>query len=255
MDRNAFLKLLFDKNQQTCFAATPYDTAISIEPAPDSLWFSINAMHTSRADANVECFRNFLIEIDSVPLNIQIDLVRSKMPVSSIVYSGGKSYHFLVSLQDALPNEAEYRRVARGLLEAVPEADKSTKNPSRLSRLPGVVRPDTGLIQDLVYLGSRVPLAELPKPAPYHEPTAKPVDVVFNSQLLLQVLHVGVDNYVSQHFSGGRNRFFYWLGRRCSELSYTKSQKKATVDKYYAKLQNKKNFSITEAYSAARVKF
>jgi hypothetical protein len=254
MDRSKFLQTLFDEGQQTCFAKDAYGTII--KPAPEQLdvFFSINAMHTSRADANVVCYRNFLLELDSVPLEQQISLVTSKLPVTAITFSGGKSYHFIVSLIDPVSTETDYRRIVRGLMETVPEADRSTKNPSRLSRLPFAIRPETGLVQDLVYLGSRIALDELPKPAPYHEPKETPKNIQFVNSQLLEVLHTGVDNYISGHFSG-RNQFFYWLGRRLSELNQTKDQKKQMVDKFYERLENKKKFTKVEAYAAARVKF
>lgn len=249
------LKLLLEPGEQTCFAPTPWGTQIYAGPHPEDLFFSINAMQpeSSRADANVISYRNFLLELDSVPLKDQIALVRSKLPVTSIVYSGGKSYHFIISLRVPLSNEADYRRVVRGLMEAVPEADRTTKNPSRLSRLPGVLRPDTGLMQDLVYLGERVSLEKLPKPTEYREPRPQPTNVVFVTQQLLDVLEIGVDNTIANRF-GGRNQFFYWLGKRAQELGHTREQKRALVDKFYARLESKKGFSVMEAYSAARVK-
>jgi hypothetical protein len=256
MTLEKFLQTLFEPNEQTCFASSPYDTQLAhVGNVIDSaLWFSINPMHTSRADANVTSLRNFLIELDSVPLEQQIPMVREKIPVTSIVYSGGKSYHFIVSLASPAESIEEYRRIARGLFEAIPEADKSTKNPSRLSRLPFRVRPETKLNQELVYLGTRVNVNELPKAAPYHEPKEVAQNIQFVTGQLLNALHSGVDNYIQVHFSG-RNQFFYWLGKRCSELGHTRDQKKQMVDKFYERLENKRNFSKREAYMAARVKF
>lgn len=252
--REAFLHVLFDEGQQTCFSSTPYGTEIKAEPGADDVYFSVNAMHTSRADANVVCYRNFLLELDSVPLDQQIALVTSKLPVSAITFSGGKSYHFIISLVEPVQTEADYRRIVRGLMEAVPEADRSTKNPSRLSRLPFAIRPDTGLLQDLVYLGNRIALAELPEPKPYHEPKPETKEVTYVKGQLLNVLHQGIDNYIASNF-GGRNQFFYWLGRRSSELGHSQAERKNLVDSFYAKMENKRNFGIREAYAAARVKF
>lgn len=254
MNRDKFLRTLFDEGQQTCYAKDAYGTLIKPNPEPNDVYFSINAMHTSRADANVLCYRNFLLELDSVPLEQQIALVTNKVPVTAITFSGSKSYHFIVSLTEPVQTETDYRRVVRGLMEAVPEADRSTKNPSRLSRLPGAIRPETGLLQDLVYLGNRVPLAELPKASPYHEPKELPKDIVFVTSQLNEVLFQGVDNYIAGHFSG-RNQFFYWLGKRLSELGKSRDEKKMLVDKFYQKMENKRNFGIREAYAAARVKF
>lgn len=249
------LKVLLEPGETTCFTPNPYGTEIKKAPADGDLFYSINAIkaNSSRLDANVTSYRNFLLELDNIPLAQQISLVRDRLPITSIVYSGGKSYHFIISLTEPLPDETAYRRTARGLMEAVPEADRTTKNPSRLSRLPGVLRPDTGNYQELIYLGSRIALAELPEPAPYREPKAEPTNIMFVTQQLLDVLDKGIDNVIAARF-GGRNQFFYWLGRRSQELGHTREQKKALVDKFYNKLENKRKFSIAEAYSAARVK-
>lgn len=248
-----FLKTLFEPGELTCFSNNPYAVDPAAAPAPTDLFFCINPLHGPRCDANVSSFRNFLIEIDSLPLNQQVPLVTSILPVTSIVYSGGKSYHFIISLQTPAKDEAEYRRIGRGLLEAVPEADKSTKNPSRFSRLPGVIRPDTGLLQELVYVGERVPVSALPTPKPYHEPKPERADILFVTKQLHEALS-NPDQYMHGRFSG-RNQFFYWVGKRLSELGHTREQKKAVVEKFYSKLQSKRDFSIREAYAAARVKF
>lgn len=256
MTRDSFLQLLFEPGELTCFADSPMVTELSSEPLANDLFFSINPMHTKRADDNVTVFRNFLLELDNVPIYEQIQLVTSKVPVSSIVFSGNKSYHFIISLSSPCETISEYRAYSRALLEAVPEADKSTKNPSRLSRLPGAIRPDTKLLQELVYLGSKIDKQKLPSPVPYREPveTSTSHSKVFVTRQLLSVLQVGVDEYIQGHFSG-RNQFFYWLGRRCSELGLSREEKKKKVDYFYQKMQNKKNFSIREAYMAARVPY
>lgn len=253
-NQQKFLSKLFEAGERTCYAPDAFETAIWPAPTSQDLFFCINALSGPRADANVASYRNFLLELDNIPLPEQIDLVTKRLPVTSIVFSGGKSYHFIVSLLEPVQTEADYRRVWRGLYEAVPEADKSTKNPSRFSRLPGVLRPDTGLYQELVYLGDRIPLAKLPTPAPYREPKPAANNILFVTQQLNDALAMGVDNYIEGHFSG-RNQFFYWLGKRLSELGHSRTQKKEFVEKFYNRLSNKSGFSITEAYAASRVKF
>src|SRR6185369_16107260 len=172
-----FLNVLFEPGEQTCFADTIKGTAVSLHPKHDDEFFSINALYSNRdenpiepwhsenkprrADHNVASFRNFLIELDNMPLAEQIDYVTKRIPVTSIVYSGGKSYHFIVSLEQALANAEQYLEVARRIQLAVPACDRACKNPSRLSRLPGAIRKDTDRVQDLVALGSRIPVAAL----------------------------------------------------------------------------------------------
>ena len=266
------LELLFEPGEYTCFGREPTDTRVysAHNPPAGAEFLCINALdpeqdtcptesyHKSdvprRADGNVVSFRNFLLELDNVPITAQIDLVTSKIPVSSIVFSGNKSYHFILSLQEPLKDIAQYRAYARALHDLIPQADKSTKNPSRFSRMPGVRREDTGLWQTLEYCGDRLPLSALPEPVPYREISEPPKNVVYVTQQLANVLSVGVDEYIAGHF-GGRNQFFFWLGKRLSELGVSRAEKKQRVDLFYNRLQNKRGFGIVEAYHAARVKF
>lgn len=253
MTIDRFLKVLFEPEEQTCYASSPYDTKLYAQPTSDCVFFSINPMHTSRKDENVTCYRNILLELDKVPIEQQMNLVLSKIPVSTIVFSGNKSYHFIISLKEPAKDRETYDRIVRGLMQAIPEADPTTKNPSRLSRFPGVFRPDTRLFQELVYVGERISVDKLPKPKQIAEkPVHIATNIVYVSGLLQQALD-NPDQYIMSHF-GGRNQFFYWVGRRCTELKHTREEKKKVVDRIYDKLQNKKGFSKNEAYSAARVK-
>lgn len=271
MTQAQFLALLFDPDQQTCFAKDAKGWSVKSAPEPGDVFFSINALSPicdanpteswhrhdlpRRADHNVICHRNFLIELDNMPLNQQIEYVRSKVPVSAITFSGSKSYHFIISLEQPI-NSSDYAKLANGLMRLLPAADKSTKNPSRLSRLPGVIRPETKLLQELVYLGSRLNISCLPELPPSPHTTERPAqkNVLFITQQLREVQEVGVDNFIALHFSG-RNQFYYWAGRRCSELNYTQAERKHLIERFYHRMENKKGFSIKEAFVAARVKF
>jgi hypothetical protein len=161
-----FLDMLFRPGEATCFAPNPYGTDVSrveaILPLYDAKFFSINPLTAAgRADANVTAYRNFLIELDGGTMDEQLHYIAElEMPWTSCVYSGGKSLHFIIALEESLPDEAAYRRLAAHLHAAVEKADHSTKNPSRLSRLPGVIRPDTGKEQRLIRLNERITLSD-----------------------------------------------------------------------------------------------
>ena len=76
-------------------------------------------------------------------LEEQNALIRElELPVAVLVYSGGKSVHAIVKV-DA-PNYDEYRKRVDYLYTVCRknglEIDKQNRNPSRLSRLPGVMR-------------------------------------------------------------------------------------------------------------------
>ena len=94
---------------------------------------------------NVTDFRYALVESDTMALEEQNAVIRElELPVAILVYSGGKSLHAIVKI-DA-PNYEEYRKRVDYLYSVCRknglEIDKQNRNPSRLSRLPGVIRGD-----------------------------------------------------------------------------------------------------------------
>lgn len=174
-----FLNALFDRGEQTCFASAPFHTAVfpAIRPGLvcETPYFSINPMHTSRADANVTQFRNFLVEFDGLSAVKQMETMKD-VPWTTCVWSGGKSYHFIISLVTPAANRAEYDQLMSRILAKLPDADKTARNPSRLSRLGGAIR-DNGEKQTIMdikrrisrveleaWLGPELPSASSPKP-------------------------------------------------------------------------------------------
>jgi hypothetical protein len=173
-----FFELLFDKGEGVGLVYQVHDTRVM---SRDDLWlggsngpnyFSINPLKEYRNDKSVTCFRNFLIEFDNGSLFDQIEWLKI-IPVSTIVYSGNKSMHAIISLQEPCANRAEYDTLAARILKKVPQADPTARNPSRLSRSPEVTRflYDRYHLQELKFLGKRITRNELdswlgPAPAP-----------------------------------------------------------------------------------------
>lgn len=92
---------------------------------------------------NVADYRYALVESDSQDLAKQNEIIRRlELPVAIMVYSGAKSLHAIVRIDAA--NYDEYRHrvdYLYGVCEKNGLAiDKQNRNPSRLSRLPGVMR-------------------------------------------------------------------------------------------------------------------
>ena len=107
---------------------------------------------TAAKDEGVAAFRHALVEFDSASLAQQFAIVlATRLPVSAVVYSGGKSLHAWVRV-DAPDRETYKLRVAA--IHALPllaGMDKANKNPSRLTRLPGARRGDK--VQRVVAVG------------------------------------------------------------------------------------------------------
>lgn len=92
---------------------------------------------------NVTDYRYALVESDSMPIEQQNAVIRElELPVAVLVYSGGKSLHAIVRI-DA-PTYEEYRKRVDFLYKVCKDngldIDRQNRNPSRLSRMPGVTR-------------------------------------------------------------------------------------------------------------------
>jgi hypothetical protein len=155
---NQFIKTLFDSNEMICLADNVFGTGLfSQEMCQDRklpAYFAINPLHTSRRDANVTAYRNILLEFDNLKPTAQMEVIH-KIPHSTVVWSGGKSYHAIISLQTPMPSRAHYDALVARIHAAVPDADPTAKNPSRLSRMANSTR-DNGKLQQLVYCGERI---------------------------------------------------------------------------------------------------
>ena len=109
-------------------------------------WICFNPMDGGgRRNENVTDFRYALVECDNMELGRQQAIIRQlELPCVALVYSGGKSVHAIVKV-DA-PDYAEYRRRVDYLYAACQKngltIDQQNRNPSRLSRMPGILRGD-----------------------------------------------------------------------------------------------------------------
>lgn len=109
-------------------------------------WIRINPTDGNGCkDINVADFRYTLIESDDLPLTVQLSLIHElQLPVAALVHSGGKSIHAVVRV--GAGNAEQYEQRVRFLHDICKRygfsVDAANKNPSRLTRLPGVERGD-----------------------------------------------------------------------------------------------------------------
>ena len=92
---------------------------------------------------NVTEYRYALVESDATDLAKQNAIIREmELPVACLVHSGKKSIHAIVRVDAA--NYDEYRKRVNYLYEVCKknglEIDTQNRNPSRLSRMPGIMR-------------------------------------------------------------------------------------------------------------------
>lgn len=92
---------------------------------------------------NVTEFRYALVESDTMEIEKQNAIMRElELPIAVLVYSGGKSLHAIVKVE--APNYDEYRKRVDYLYNVCKKnglnIDNQNRNPSRLSRMPGIER-------------------------------------------------------------------------------------------------------------------
>ena len=107
-------------------------------------WIRFNPMDGKGCkNENVAEFRYALVESDAMDLEQQNAIIRElELPVACLVFSGKKSLHAIVRVDAADYNE--YRKRVDYLYSVCQKnglkIDTQNKNPSRLSRMPGVMR-------------------------------------------------------------------------------------------------------------------
>lgn len=282
MEIKHFYELLFDASEATCFAEHAKGTKVSlinekIATAHRFAFFSINPLHPHkdlasvepyhnpdrprRCDANVTAYRNFLIEIDSLPLEDQERYVSDlRLPYSTKVYSGGKSYHFIISLEQPLSDRKEYDSFALKILKIVGKADKTVKNPSRLSRCPGHFREDKGREQQLLEVRSRSPKIVIEDWFTLHN-----IPLVDKTEVVRQVIPINLNAISANNLSGftknflmfgaeegERNISLFRAACNCRELGFNFDQ---TVEVLAPALANLGEFSEMEFYRTIRSAF
>jgi RecA-family ATPase len=108
------------------------------------IFIRVNPIKPGRGhDADVQSYRHALFESDEISKVEQFHVLsNSRLPITALIDSGGKSIHAWVKLDAASRAEYDERRnIVEGYLaEFGFKFDAKNKNPSRFSRLPNCVR-------------------------------------------------------------------------------------------------------------------
>jgi hypothetical protein len=261
METKDFYNVLFDKDDKTCFSdyseigswdgtkptlAGPYKTNVEYFDIPRFQkleYFVINPMHTARNKNNVTKFRNFLVEIDNMSIPDQKKKIKEfLMPYSTAVYSGGKSIHFIISLEEPLRDIDEYKTMVNKIYDAMgikvdKNVDPSCKNATRFSRCPNSIRVKYNAVQHLLKVNARIPnqvlldwLAHrgirdedyvkkisIPEPRPEN---ADELEADYN-QKYEWVMNVCMQNDV---YTDNRHRYLYKVASMCNWIGMSTSE-------------------------------
>lgn len=107
-------------------------------------WIRFNPLDGRGAkNENVTEYRYALVESDAISVEQQNGIMHDlKLPIAALVYSGGKSLHAIVRVDAG--SYDEYRKRVEFLYSVCDKnglkVDRQNRNPSRLSRMPGVIR-------------------------------------------------------------------------------------------------------------------
>lgn len=114
-------------------------------------WIRFNPVEGGVKNENITRFTYALVESDDMPISEQDAIYRKlELPIATLTHSAEKSLHAIVRV-DA-ENYDEYRKRVDFLYDFLEKnglkVDKQNRNPSRLSRMPGVTR--NGQMQTLI---------------------------------------------------------------------------------------------------------
>lgn len=120
-------------------------------------WVTVNPVRTWRSRENVTAFRNLVVEHDVGTLDQQLDyMLASGFPITTAVFSGNKSIHFVCALSEPLADINEHYEVRRWLDIIFKSGDKAVKDPARFTRAPDALNSKTGAKQELLVCEKRV---------------------------------------------------------------------------------------------------
>jgi hypothetical protein len=138
---------------------TPPGPFVCINPLTGKEGIAKTGNPSFRCDATVNTFRYCLVEFDNLTKDDQVNFwSKSSLPVKALIDTGGKSIHAWLEvsrLADVTSPDDWSIQIKHRLYDLILKhlgVDGACSNPSRLSRLPGFVRPETKKYQSLMWL-------------------------------------------------------------------------------------------------------
>lgn len=202
---------------------SPKDYEVNVKSS-DICLLAINPINGWRKDEDVTAYRSFLIELDDIPLPDQIKYIEEmKMPYSLAVFSGGKSIHYVITLDEDIPTYNIWKDVNRWITNILTQADQQNQSPSRSMRFPGAIRKPTGIKQILLRNNGRISRVDLTMwlnnfldkkpPKPRVMKPKKHISLVALPKFINNILEGLRDGQMED----GRNQSWYKVGRLMSE--------------------------------------
>jgi hypothetical protein len=253
--KKRFLDLFFNDGEMVNLCVSKFDTSIMPKEflsVDHGVLCCINPLKDTRRDENVSKFRSFLLEVDTMSLKDQLSYIDGlKVPYSCCIYSGNKSFHFGICLDEDLPNETIYRYIYQWILNIVKHADQNCKNPSRMIRFPDNIRPETGKKQSPYVIGKRTSLPDLYAWLSLH-PDKKPIVEVRKEVCVDPNQKLAIPAWVMKKlvegmdFGKSRNSQWFGIGCEFAKAGYEFEETLAILDQYFVEENdfNKKEWEV-----------
>jgi hypothetical protein len=255
-----FFKLLFNANEKVCVQDSKFAThSVPLEEVlsgkvtlipKDSKYspktvssdklilVALNPAEGLRCDENIVKYRSFLVELDVGSIPEQLNTIKHlKMPFSAQVFSGNKSVHTVITVDEDLNTESQYRMIAKWIFAIVTSADKKCENPSRCIRIPEVYR-EPGKKQRLIRLKERVTHKELfawLNRWPHLQPKPKVKKIIPEGEADYDKLSNWAKYQIKNgiEFKNGRSNTWHGLAYDFALAGYSEEQTIEELGKYY----------------------
>ena len=254
-----FYKVLFDSEDYTCFSDNVYGVKLYKAnykgPKADCEFFSINPFNkgTSRAKSNVSAFRNILVEIDQdengnvIPAEKQKSMMNNiGLPYATLVWSGGKSYHAIISVDEGFEDLAEYEQAVKAVYRVLAKNnitnDTQVKDPGRFSRAAGAVRMNTKQLQEVAEVKQRITRKQFDSWLNYHDEEVR------------EPIYFTNDNPVGVSEASVQEKVDYIMKYRMKNMEYVQGNKN-NYQFTYARLLRQTGLNQNEVESVFRQQF
>ena len=257
-----FVSLLFNPGESICVSPNKYgyhsveqedlNGEISLISPKESIapkaisesdinLIALNPIKGYRRDENVTAYRTFLVEIDTGPLEEQKKYIEeSGLPYSVCIFSGNKSLHYGIVLDEDLPSLSVWRWCNKWILNILTQADQQVKNPSRSIRFPGNKRHDgKQLIQAMVDCQGRVKKADFFNWLGKHEDKKPRKEKKIHTGDFI----IGMPDFtkippdVAAIYQGGvsdnRNATWFYIGCRLAKIGFNDIQAINFLEQYF----------------------
>ena len=179
---------------------------------------STDEEHCPREANSISTFRNLLIEMDDASLTPeqQIQIIEdSGLPYSAAVFSGSKSVHFIISLDEPVDDLENYKQLHASLVAAInhPAVDYQTSSPAQWTHVPTFNRVKNGKSKQkkLLRIGNRIKAEDIQAFLEKHE------DIINEKLAIIRKLnnlkmennqtfkcHSSIKRYIADHHNATR---------------------------------------------------